>query len=339
MPCARIGAAFARQNPTIRRCRYSWPTSSRSSSPSVRAGSFASTSSCVVRINELEPEIKALSDTRTRRQDRRVPRAPRQRRGARRLLRSRRSRSTREASIRALGMRHFDVQLIGGMVLNDGMIAEMKTGEGKTLVSTLAGYLNALPGKGVHVVTVNDYLAKRDSEWMGRIYRFLGMDVGIIQSQMDPAQRIPAYRADVTYGTNAEFGFDYLRDNMVVASRGPRAARPRTSPSSTRSTRSSSTRRGPRSSSPAPAPSPPTRTSSSPRSSRACVPTSTSSSTRPSARSPRPRTACASSSASSASTTSTPTRRASWSTTCSSRSRRSSSSSATSTTWSRTARS
>ena len=118
--------------------------------------------------------------------------------------------------MRALGMRHFDVQLIGGMVLNDGQIAEMKTGEGKTLVSTLAGYLNALPGKGVHVVTVNDYLAKRDSEWMGRIYRFLGMDVGMIQSQMDPSQRIPAYAADITYGTNAEFGFDYLRDNMVV---------------------------------------------------------------------------------------------------------------------------
>ena len=123
---------------------------------------------------------------------------------------------TREASVRALGMRHFDVQLIGGMVLNAGQIAEMKTGEGKTLVSTLAGYLNALPGKGVHVVTVNDYLAKRDSEWMGRIYRFLGMEVGMIQSQMDPFERIPAYAADVTYGTNAEFGFDYLRDNMVV---------------------------------------------------------------------------------------------------------------------------
>jgi preprotein translocase subunit SecA len=123
---------------------------------------------------------------------------------------------TREASKRTLGMRHFDVQLIGGMVLNDGMIAEMKTGEGKTLVSTLAGYLNALPGQGVHVVTVNDYLAKRDSEWMGQIYRFLGMQVGMIQSQMEPSSRTPAYQADVTYGTNSEFGFDYLRDNMVV---------------------------------------------------------------------------------------------------------------------------
>jgi preprotein translocase subunit SecA len=123
---------------------------------------------------------------------------------------------TREASKRTLGMRHFDVQLIGAMVLNDGMIAEMRTGEGKTLVSTLAGYLNALPGKGVHVVTVNDYLAKRDSEWMGQIYRHLGMSVGMIQSQMDPSARTPAYACDVTYGTNAEFGFDYLRDNMVV---------------------------------------------------------------------------------------------------------------------------
>ncbi|MDR2715977.1 MAG: preprotein translocase subunit SecA, partial [Coriobacteriaceae bacterium] len=122
----------------------------------------------------------------------------------------------REAGIRALGMRHFDVQLIGGMALNDGQIAEMKTGEGKTLVSTLAGYLNALSGNNVHIVTVNDYLAKRDSEWMGRIYTFLGMEVGLIQNGMPPARKIPAYQADVTYGTNAEFGFDYLRDNMVV---------------------------------------------------------------------------------------------------------------------------
>jgi preprotein translocase subunit SecA len=122
----------------------------------------------------------------------------------------------REAAVRSLGMRHFDVQLIGGMVLNAGMIAEMKTGEGKTLVSTLAGYLNALGGNGVHVVTVNDYLAKRDSEWMGQVYRFLGMEVGLIQSQMEPSKRKPAYAADITYGTNSEFGFDYLRDNMVV---------------------------------------------------------------------------------------------------------------------------
>ncbi|HET6498456.1 MAG TPA: preprotein translocase subunit SecA [Coriobacteriia bacterium] len=122
----------------------------------------------------------------------------------------------REAARRSTGMRHFDVQLIGGMVLNTGMIAEMKTGEGKTLVATLAAYLNTLGGSGVHIVTVNDYLAKRDSEWMGPVYRFLGLEVGLIQAMMDPAKRQPAYVADITYGTNSEFGFDYLRDNMVV---------------------------------------------------------------------------------------------------------------------------
>ncbi|MBE0416576.1 MAG: preprotein translocase subunit SecA [Coriobacteriia bacterium] len=122
----------------------------------------------------------------------------------------------REAALRSLDMRHFDVQLIGGMVLNAGMIAEMKTGEGKTLVATLAAYLNALGGNSVHVVTVNDYLARRDSEWMGQVYRFLGLEVGLIQSQMDPTKRKAAYQTDVIYGTNSEFGFDYLRDNMVV---------------------------------------------------------------------------------------------------------------------------
>ena len=122
----------------------------------------------------------------------------------------------REASVRTTGLRHFDVQLIGGMVLNQGQIAEMKTGEGKTLVSTLAGYLNAIPGEGVHIVTVNDYLAKRDSEWMGQVYEFLGMTVGLIQNGTRTEARKAAYDADVTYGTNAEFGFDYLRDNMVV---------------------------------------------------------------------------------------------------------------------------
>jgi preprotein translocase subunit SecA len=120
----------------------------------------------------------------------------------------------REAGRRVLNMRHFDVQLIGGMVLHTGKIAEMKTGEGKTLVATLPAYLNALSGKGVHVVTVNDYLARRDSEWMGRIYRFLGMSVGVIQHELTDAQRQVAYGADITYGTNNEFGFDYLRDNM-----------------------------------------------------------------------------------------------------------------------------
>ena len=120
----------------------------------------------------------------------------------------------REASKRTIGLRHFDVQLIGGAVLHSGAIAEMKTGEGKTLVATLAAYLNALPGKGVHVVTVNDYLAKRDTEWMGRIYRFLGLTVGCVYSGMDEDAKREAYKCDITYGQNNEFGFDYLRDNM-----------------------------------------------------------------------------------------------------------------------------
>ncbi len=124
--------------------------------------------------------------------------------------------TVREASKRALGMRHFDVQLIGGIILHQGRIAEMKTGEGKTLVATLPVYLNALEGKGVHVVTVNDYLAKRDSEWMGKLYKFLGLSVGLVIAGMDPRQKQKAYAADITYGTNNEFGFDYLRDNMVI---------------------------------------------------------------------------------------------------------------------------
>src|SRR4051812_18646014 len=120
----------------------------------------------------------------------------------------------REAAKRTLGQRHFDVQLIGGMILHEGNIAEMKTGEGKTLVATLAVYLNALAGKGVHVVTVNDYLARRDSEWMGQIYNFLGLTVGVIVHGLDDAERKQAYACDITYGTNNEYGFDYLRDNM-----------------------------------------------------------------------------------------------------------------------------
>ena len=122
----------------------------------------------------------------------------------------------REASRRVLGMRHFDVQLIGGIILHQGRIAEMKTGEGKTLVATLPVYLNALTGEGVHVITVNDYLAKRDSEWMGNLYRFLGLSVGLVIAGMNPKQKQEAYACDVTYGTNNEFGFDYLRDNMVI---------------------------------------------------------------------------------------------------------------------------
>ena len=141
---------------------------------------------------------------------------------------------TREASVRTIGLRHFDVQMIGGMVLHQGRIAEMKTGEGKTLVATLATYLNALSGKGVHVVTVNDYLSKRDARWMGPIYHFMGLSVGVIQhdsafiydpdynvndeylNRLKPVSRNEAYMADITYGTNNEFGFDYLRDNMVM---------------------------------------------------------------------------------------------------------------------------
>ncbi|HBM80887.1 MAG TPA: preprotein translocase subunit SecA, partial [Clostridiaceae bacterium] len=119
----------------------------------------------------------------------------------------------REAATRTLGQTHFRVQLLGGIVLHQGRIAEMKTGEGKTLAATLPAYLNALEGKGVHIVTVNDYLAKRDSEWMGQIYKFLGLTVGCIVHDMTPEDRKKAYDSDITYGTNNEFGFDYLRDN------------------------------------------------------------------------------------------------------------------------------
>ena len=123
----------------------------------------------------------------------------------------------REASKRVLGMRHFDVQLIGGMVLHEGQIAEMKTGEGKTLVATLPCYLNALSGKGVHVVTVNDYLARRDAEWMGQVHKFLGLSVGLIQQDMSPSERKKNYACDITYATNSELGFDFLRDNMATS--------------------------------------------------------------------------------------------------------------------------
>jgi preprotein translocase subunit SecA len=121
----------------------------------------------------------------------------------------------REAAKRTLGQRPYDVQLMGGAAMHRGNIAEMRTGEGKTLVATLPSYLNAIAGRGVHVVTTNDYLAERDSEWMGRIHRFLGLKVGVILANMSPAERREAYLADITYGTNNEFGFDYLRDNMA----------------------------------------------------------------------------------------------------------------------------
>ena len=164
-------------------------------------------------INALEPEIQAMSDVQLKNQTT--------------LFRERFKKgeslddmlpeafaTVREASVRTLGMRHFDVQLIGGMVLHQGKIAEMKTGEGKTLVSTLPTYLNAIGGRGVHIITVNDYLAKRDTEWMGQIYNFLGLSVGTVLHGLDDDERQDAYGADITYGTNNEFGFDYLRDNM-----------------------------------------------------------------------------------------------------------------------------
>jgi preprotein translocase subunit SecA len=165
-------------------------------------------------INALEPEMASLSDEQLRGKTAEF----RQRVAAGTSLEDMLPEAfavVREAGKRALGMRHFDVQMVGGMVLNDGKIAEMRTGEGKTLVATLPAYLNALAGKGVHIVTVNDYLASRDAEWMGRIYRFLGLTVGVNLSQMPHDQKHEAYGSDITYGTNNEFGFDYLRDNMV----------------------------------------------------------------------------------------------------------------------------
>src|SRR5215831_550389 len=169
----------------------------------------------VAAINELEPKVAALSDDELRaRTD---------------LFRARVKEATpledlipeafatvREAAKRTIGQRHFDVQLTGGMVLHEGCISEMKTGEGKTLVATLPVYLNALTGRGVHVVTVNDYLAKRDAAWMGAIYKFLGLSVGCIVHELDDEQRRQQYACDVTYGTNNELGFDYLRDNMKM---------------------------------------------------------------------------------------------------------------------------
>ncbi|MEG0356085.1 MAG: preprotein translocase subunit SecA, partial [Lachnospiraceae bacterium] len=124
--------------------------------------------------------------------------------------------TVREAAVRSIGMKHYRVQIAGGIVLHQGRIAEMRTGEGKTLVSTLPAYLNALTGNGVHIVTVNDYLAKRDSEWMGKVHEFLGLTVGVVLNEMDNDERRAAYDCDVTYVTNNELGFDYLRDNMVI---------------------------------------------------------------------------------------------------------------------------
>ena len=168
----------------------------------------------VAQINKLEPELKKLTDDQLKAKTQEF-RDRLQKGETLDDLLPEAFAVVREASTRVLGMRHFDVQMIGGMVLNDGKIAEMSTGEGKTLTATLAVYLNALPGKGVHVVTVNDYLASRDAKWMGQLYEWLGLSVGVILSnEQDPAVKRAAYAADITYGTNNEFGFDYLRDNM-----------------------------------------------------------------------------------------------------------------------------
>ncbi len=187
----------------------------------------------VQRINELEPSLKALDDEALRGKTTEF---------RERLAKGEKLDSllpeafavVREAAGRTLGMRHYDVQMIGGMVLHQGKIAEMRTGEGKTLMATLPVYLNALEGKGVHVVTVNDYLAKRDSAWMGRIYSFLGMSVGVVFPGMPFPDKKAAYAADITYGTNNEFGFDYLRDNMALSNQD-RNQRGLHTPSSTRS--------------------------------------------------------------------------------------------------------
>ena len=169
----------------------------------------------VEKINALEPTMQAMSDEELQAQTEKFKARYAEGESLDDLLPEAFA-TVREASVRTIGQRHFNVQLIGGIALHKGTIAEMKTGEGKTLVSTLAGYLNALSGEGVHIVTVNDYLAKRDSEWMGTIYKFLGISVGLLQNGMRLSLKKPAYEADITYGTNSEFGFDYLRDNMVT---------------------------------------------------------------------------------------------------------------------------
>ncbi|CAG0984984.1 partial Protein translocase subunit SecA, partial [Burkholderiales bacterium] len=170
----------------------------------------------VATINALEPSISALTDEELRARSVSFRERHAQGESVDALLPEAFA-VVREAGKRVLEMRHFDEQLIGGMVLHQGKIAEMRTGEGKTLVATLPAYLNAITGKGVHIVTVNDYLAQRDADWMGRIYRFLGLTVGVNLSQMGHDEKQAAYGSDITYGTNNEFGFDYLRDNMALA--------------------------------------------------------------------------------------------------------------------------
>ncbi len=169
----------------------------------------------VKQINDLGPEMEKLSDSELRAKTNQLKDKLKEGKTLDDILPEAFA-VVREASKRVLGMKHFDVQLIGGIILHQGRIAEMKTGEGKTLVATLPVYLNALTGKGVHVITVNDYLAKRDSEWMGKVYKFLGLTVGLVIAGMEPHEKKEAYACDVTYGTNNEFGFDYLRDNMVI---------------------------------------------------------------------------------------------------------------------------
>jgi preprotein translocase subunit SecA len=168
----------------------------------------------VMRINALEPDMQKLSDEQLKAKTAEFRERYQKGETLDQLLPEAFA-TVREAGRRVLGMRHFDVQMIGGMTLHEGRIAEMRTGEGKTLVSTLPSYLHALAGKGVHIVTVNDYLASRDANWMMPLYEFLGMTVGVIQSMQPQAVKRAAYAADVTYGTNNEYGFDYLRDNMA----------------------------------------------------------------------------------------------------------------------------
>ena len=166
-------------------------------------------------INTLEPELKESSDASLRERVAALRRRAAEEGGVDSLLAEAYA-LVREASVRTLGLRHFDVQLIGGIALHEGRIAEMRTGEGKTLVATLPAFLNSLAGGSVHIVTVNDYLAKRDADWMGPVYRFLGCTVGVVRSQQDQEEKREAYRCDVCYGTNNEFGFDYLRDNLAM---------------------------------------------------------------------------------------------------------------------------
>merc|ERR1712127_1131625 len=163
--------------------------------------------------NALENNLKTLTDTELRNKTFQLKKQYEEEQSLNSLI-AESFAITREASLRTLGLRHFDVQLIGGLVLNSGKISEMRTGEGKTLVSTLPAYLNSLTNKGVHIVTVNDYLAKRDSEWMGKVFNYLGVSTGCITNDLEDTERKKNYGCDITYATNNELGFDYLRDNM-----------------------------------------------------------------------------------------------------------------------------